>query len=493
MRQVSVVGVENTFLNTDGKDWLRVPHRISFGTDGWRGIMADDFTLANVGLVSGAIADYIIDKGLAARGVVIGYDNRFMSERFADLVAGVLVQLGIPVLIGTRAMPTPVTAFAVKHHQAAGAVMLTASHNPPEYNGIKFIPDYAGPALPETTAQIEALLKRRLAGEQPHAPVSIPARREEIDPSEAYIEHVRSLVDIEAIRQAGLKVVVDPLYGAGIGYLDRMLGDLGVTVTALHNYRDPLFGGSLPDPSAAKLGELRDTLLSQGADLGLGLDGDADRLGVIDSDGSYISPNQLLALVYYHLLTVRGWRGPVARTVATTHLVNRIAEAYGELTTETAVGFKYIGQCLLEKGSICGGEESGGLSIHGHVPEKDGILGGMLAAEIRAVHGKPLGAILDEIGERFGRVYSERIDLRTTPEHKAAVLETVQNLAPDTLASVEVRERITIDGTKLVLDDGAWVLIRASGTEPVFRIYTEANSPEQLQNIQTEIRRLTAL
>ncbi|MDA8097306.1 MAG: phosphoglucomutase/phosphomannomutase family protein [Clostridia bacterium] len=470
-----------------------MPHRISFGTDGWRGIIADDFTFANVGLVAGAIADYVLDKGLADRRVVIGFDNRFMSERFAGLMAGVMSQLGIPVLIGKRSMPTPVTAFAVKHYKAAGAVMLTASHNPPEYNGIKFIPDYAGPALPETTGRIEAFIKRRLAGELPHTAAPAPARREEIDPSAAYIEHVRNLVDIEAIRRAGLKVVVDPLHGAGIGYLDRMLGDLDVEVTALHNHRDPLFGGSLPDPSAQKLSELRETVLAEGAHLGLGLDGDADRLGIIDSDGSFISPNQLLTLVYYHLLAVRGWRGPVARTVATTHLLNRISEAYGQETMETAVGFKYIGQCLLEKGSICGGEESGGLSIQGHVPEKDGILGGMLAAEIRAVHGKSLSALLDEIGERFGRVYCARIDLRTTSEHKPVVLETVQELAPDTLAGRPVRERITIDGTKLVLDDGAWVLIRASGTEPVFRIYTEANSPQQLQDIQSEIRLITGI
>lgn len=470
-----------------------MPNQISFGTDGWRGIMADDFTFDNVSVVAGAIADHLLDKGIAERGVVIGYDNRFLSDHFATRVAEVMTGLGIPVLVGGTAMPTPVTAFAVRHYQAAGAVMLTASHNPPEYNGIKFIPDYAGPALPETTNRIEAYIRRRLGGEQANAGASVPGRREEIDPSGDYIAHVLGLVDGDAIRKARLKVIVDPLHGAGIGYLDRMLGGLGVEVSALHNHRDPLFGGSLPDPSAEKLSGLREKVLAEGAHLGLGLDGDADRLGIIDADGSYISPNQLLTLVYYHLLAVRGWRGPVARTVATTHQLNRIAEAYSQEAVETPVGFKYIGQCLLERGSICGGEESGGLSIRGHVPEKDGILAGMLAAEIRAVHGKPLGAVLDEIGERFGRMYSERIDLRTTPEQKPAVLDTVRGLAPARLAGRAVAEKITIDGTKLVLDDGAWVLVRASGTEPVFRIYTEANSPEQIREIQSEIRRLVGI
>lgn len=454
--------------------------------------MADDFTFGNVALVAGAIADYLLEEGLAKRGLVIGYDNRFLSEHFAARVAEVMTGVGIPVLRGEKVMPTPVTAFAVRQHGAAGAVMLTASHNPPQYNGIKFIPEYAGPALPETTDRIEHFIKRRLAGEQPHLVYS-PGRWKEIDPSTDYIAHVLGLVDTEAIRRAGLKVFVDPLHGAGIGYLDRMLAGLDVAVEALHNHRDPLFGGSYPDPSAEKLAELKARVLDGGAQLGLGLDGDADRLGVIDSDGGFISPNQLLTLVYYHLLEVRGWRGPVARTVATTHLLDRIAEAYGQEAVETPVGFKYIGQCLHERGSICGGEESGGLSIRGHVPEKDGILAGMLAVEMRAVHGKPFGELLEEVGARFGRVCSERLDLRSRPEEKTAILDVVRGLAPDQLAGQAVAERITVDGTKLVLDDGAWVLIRASGTEPVFRIYTEANSPAQVKEIQNAVRTLVGI
>ncbi|MEW6458199.1 MAG: phosphoglucomutase/phosphomannomutase family protein [Bacillota bacterium] len=466
---------------------------IKFGTDGWRGVMAADFTFANVALVAGAVADFVSAHNLAGRGVVVGYDNRFLSDRFADTVAGVLTGRGVRVYLGRKALPTPVVAFAVHHLKAGGAVMLTASHNPPEYNGIKFIPEYAGPALPEITDEIEEyILRRQRSGTIPACGANGPAR-ELTDPSRAYAEHVLKLIDTESIGKAEMRVVVDPLYGAGIGFLEEMLSGLGVRVDSLHNHRDPLFGGSLPDPSAAKLETLRDTVLREGAHLGLGLDGDADRLGVIDADGTYISPNQLLSLVYYHLVTSRGWSGPVARTVATTHLVDRIAADCGQEVVETPVGFKYIGQALMEHGCIVGGEESGGLSIRGHVPEKDGILAGMLAVEMVAAHGKSLKTLLEEVGDKYGRLYSERLDVHTGADRKPRIMENLRRLEPDSLAGQPVAGRFTVDGTKLVLESGAWVLIRASGTEPVFRIYTEAGSPAEVERIQNAVRNLTGL
>ncbi|MBE0466191.1 MAG: phosphoglucomutase/phosphomannomutase family protein [Candidatus Desulforudis sp.] len=466
---------------------------IKFGTDGWRGVMAADFTFANVALVAGAVADFVVAHNLAGRGVVIGYDNRFLSERFADTAAEVLGGRGIRVYLARRAVPTPVVAFAVRQYRAGGAVMLTASHNPPEYNGIKFIPEYAGPALPEITDEIEEYILRRQRGGVAQAGAGNGPSRQLIDPAGAYSEHLLGLVDTDSIRKAGLHVVVDPLHGAGIGYLDGLLGGLGVKVNTLHNHRDPLFGGSFPDPSAAKLGPLRDIVLREGAHLGLGLDGDADRLGVIDADGTFISPNQFLTLVYYHLVTHRRWQGPVARTVATTHLVDRIARDRGQEVIETPVGFKFIGQALLEQDCVVGGEESGGLSMRGHVPEKDGILAGMLAAEMVAAHGKPLKALLDEVGDTYGHLHSERLDVRTTADRKPLVLEKLRMLAPDQLAGQPVAGRFTVDGTKLVLEDGAWVLVRASGTEPVFRIYTEAYSREQVGRIQAAVRQLAGL
>ncbi|MGC7846382.1 phosphoglucomutase/phosphomannomutase family protein [Desulforudis sp. 1088] len=477
--------------------------KIAFGTDGWRSIIAEDFTFANVRIVAAAVADYLEGRGLGPRGIVVGYDNRFLSEHFAAAAAGVFLARGMPVMLGVRSMPTPVTAFAVTRYRAAGAVMLTASHNPPEYNGIKFIPEYGGPALPEVTRQIEANIRRYEQGDA--APPDEPWRLDElrrkegyqhllrfIDPRDDYISHVMTLIDGEAIREARLRVVADPLYGAGCGYLDRILRRLDVVVETLHDCRDALFGGRLPDPSKEKLELLRERVLAGGYDLGLGLDGDADRLGVIDADGSYISPNELLTLVYYHLLTVRDMAGPAARTVATTHMLDRIAQAYGYQVRETPVGFKYIGQCLMD-GCIVGGEESGGMSVKGHVPEKDGIMAGLLAVEMVAVHGKSLRRLLAEVAGRFGPAYSGRVDVHTMPSKKAEVLEKLKGEPPRELGGKAVAGCQTMDGTKLLFDDGAWVLIRPSGTEPVFRIYAEAGSPEELARIHQAMREFAGL
>jgi len=523
--------------------------QITFGTDGWRGIIARDFTFANVELVTRAVAAYVKARGLAARGVIVGHDNRFLSEQFAQTVAGVLEAEGIPACLVEKSAPTPVVAFAIKEAGAAGAVMLTASHNPPEYNGVKFIPEYAGPALPPITREIEENIRRLSGGEGPGgkddrpegkkgeeppgggpgqgtagAPrqgsateraSAAPAARtgvtgeglepspdisqedvsqkrppRKIDPRPAYFAHVKKLVDFAVIGRAGLKVVADPMYGAGAGYLEELLREAGAQVEAIHDRRDPLFGGALPDPSAKSLAELRERVLAAGADLGLALDGDADRFGLIDRDGAYISPNQYLPVVYDHLLNTRGWRGPVVRTVATTHLLDRLAAAAGEQAFETPVGFKYIGQHLLEKNCVAGGEESGGLSIRGHIPEKDGVLAGLLAAEIVARHRQSLGDRLRAIWAQVGRLYSERLDIHTTPAEKERVLAALKNLAPAEAAGKKVARRLTVDGLKLVFEDGSWLLIRPSGTEPLFRCYVEANTPEDLRVIQDWCRAL---
>lgn len=459
--------------------------KISFGTDGWRGILARDFTFDNVELVTRAVADYLHGHGLAGRGIVVGYDNRFLSDHFAAAASDVFASCGIPVYLVGRPTPTPVTAFAIKEYGTGGAVMLTASHNPPEYNGFKFIPEYAGPALPHITQEIEENI-RRLQDSPPSllATGGQPAPRQECDPRPAYFRHVRHLVDLKAVRREALSVVVDPMYGAGIGYLEEILAGEGAEVTAVHNHRDPLFGGGLPEPTAKTLGELRRLVLERGARVGLALDGDADRFGIIDSDGSFVSPNEFLPLLYYHFLEYRGEKGPVARTVATTHLLDRLAEAYGQEVYETPVGFKYIGQHLLEKNCLLGGEESGGLSVRGHIPEKDGILAGLLAAEMVAVHRKSLRELLEEIWSRFGRLYSRRLDIHTSPQEKQQVLARLKEFCPHELAGIKVLRRVDVDGVKLVLANGSWVLVRPSGTEPLFRLYVEAGSEEELQRIQ---------
>jgi alpha-D-glucose phosphate-specific phosphoglucomutase len=470
--------------------------KISFGTDGWRGIMADDFTFDNVRLVTQAVAQYINRHDLAARGVVVGYDNRFMSERFAAEIADVLALQGITVYLTESSAPTPVVAMAVRLYRAGGAVMLTASHNPPEYNGFKFIPEYAGPALPHITSEIEGYIKE-LQGEGQTGAVSRLGTKKAaivtINPFGEYAAHLAGLVDLETIGAARMKIAVDPMCGAGVGYLEEILGRAGAEVTGMRCYRDPLFGGAMPEPTAKTLQELRQLALEGKAQLGLALDGDADRFGIIDAGGAFITPNQFLPILYYHLLTHRRTLGPVARTVATTHLLDRIAEWAGQKAIETPVGFKYIGQCFLEDGIILGGEESGGLSIQGHVPEKDGILAGLLAAEIVAVNRKSLTGLLEEIHNQFGRLYSRRQDVHTSPGEKERVLGLLQELSWEAVAGRKVTGSSRVDGVKLLLEGGAWVLIRPSGTEPLFRIYAEAATQQEVEEIQAATRQLLGL
>jgi len=467
--------------------------RIKFGTDGWRSIIAEDFTFDNVRAVAQAVACHIKSKGQDKKGIVIGYDNRFLSEHFARAVAEVMAGNSISVYIPRRATPTPVIAFAIKHFDTCGAVMLTASHNPPEYNGIKYIPEFAGPALPEETQKIEEILNGILETKKIHRISEEKAKSSglwnEIDPLPAYSRHVQSLVNASLIKEAGLKIAVDPLYGAGMGYLEEILGGLGCQVVSIHNYRDPLFGGSMPDPREKNLSQLRERVLNAGAHLGLALDGDADRFGVIDRTGRFFIPNEILFLLLVHMVRTRKFSGAsVARTVATTHMLDRVALRYGMDVKETPVGFKYIGQCLLRDGSILGGEESGGMSIKGHVPEKDGILGSVLVVEMVAANGKTLVEMHKGLCDEFGKMVSRRVDLPVVPEDKKKVLERLQSYNPTRIAGQRVVRRMTIDGTKLVNSDGSWVLIRPSGTEPLFRVYVEANSEEQLQEIQNQVR-----
>ncbi|KNZ70075.1 phosphoglucomutase/phosphomannomutase alpha/beta/alpha domain I [Thermincola ferriacetica] len=470
---------------------------IKFGTDGWRAIMAKEFTFENVKYVAEALARYVKGSRLAGRGVVIGYDNRFLSEHFAQAVAEVFCGHEIKIFMNNRSMPTPVTAFAVKLKETAGAVMLTASHNPPEYNGIKFIPEYAGPALPYITNEIERLLHEALTDgkvvETSFEKAVNNGLVEYFDPFPAYTEHLKSIIDTKAIKEANLKVIVDPMYGAGIDYLDTVLRDAGCQVETIHGYRDALFGGSLPEPSDKVLTQLKKLVVERRAHLGLAMDGDADRFGVIDADGAYITANQVLTLVYYHLLANKNIRGPVARSVATTHMLDRIARDFGMDVDETPVGFKYIGESMMKRGSILGGEESGGLSIAGHIPEKDGILANALIAEMVAWHKKPVREILKDIEDKYGRLFSERKDIRCSQETKERVLESLKELAPASVAGKAVHKVLSLDGRKFVLEDGSWALIRASGTEPLFRIYVEANSVDDLKAIQEEIVELVGL
>ncbi|MDS1029651.1 phosphoglucomutase/phosphomannomutase family protein [Bacillota bacterium LX-D] len=464
---------------------------IKFGTDGWRAIIAEDFTFANVEIVAQSIANYVNEIGSGAQGLIIGYDNRFLSEHFAQRVGEVLAGNKIPAFVTAAPCPTPVTAYAILEEKAAGAIMITASHNPPEYNGIKFIPWYAGPAVPAITNRIEECLESVMAAGEVNKTTKEKSLEaglwKEIDPKESYLNQLAKIVDLGEIGRAGLKIVLDPMFGAGIGYLEKLLENRAICA-ALHDYRDPLFGGTLPEPTGPILRTLRKKVLQDRADLGLALDGDADRFGIIDDDGTYISPNQVLSLLYYHLVKRKGLQGPVARTVATTHLLDKMAHSFGQEVVETPVGFKYIGQMMREKGSILGGEESGGLSIAGHIPEKDGILAAALMAEIRAATGKSLQRNLQELADEFGRFHSARIDVHTSREIKEKTLNLLQGYAPKDLAGIDVKEIVRIDGVKILLADDSWVLIRPSGTEPLFRIYTETQNYSLIKILPEALR-----
>jgi phosphoglucomutase len=458
---------------------------IAFGTSGWRGIIAEDFTFTGVRAVSQAIGEHIREQGreAAARGVVIGYDTRFLSEAFAAQVARVLAAQGVKSCLCVRDTPTPVVAFELLRRKAAGGVVITASHNPPEYNGIKFSSAWGGPALPEVTKRIQARANELLAGRVPELSLGDAEARgllERIDPQPAYLERLRSLVDLDVIRDARLKVVVDPLYGAAQGYTDRILKAAGCEVLTLHAWRDPNFGGGSPEPAEDALKELAFQVVETGAHLGLATDGDADRFGLIDADGSFLEPNYFLALLLRHLVKTRGWTGGAARSVATSHLLDAVARHLQIPVYETPVGFKYIGELICKDAVVLGGEESAGLSVKGHVPEKDGILACLLAAELVASRGRArLKALLHEVYAEVGTLLTRRRNYRLQPQAVQQLADRLR-VPPGALADLAVVDVKRLDGTKLILEDGSWVLFRVSGTEPVVRLYVEAPTPERL-------------
>ncbi|MCX7918824.1 MAG: phosphoglucomutase/phosphomannomutase family protein [bacterium] len=469
--------------------------KISFGTSGWRAIISEEFTFANVRIVTQAIAQYLQQEQLDTRGVVVGYDTRFLSDKFAKTCAEVFAGNRIPVYLSDRDVPTPAISFEIISRQVAGGVNITASHNPPEYNGIKFSPFTGGPAPVEVTSRIEQIANQLISsGATPHVlPLSEAIEKklvQEIDIRSRYLTYIREKIDWDSIRKANLKIVVDLLYGTGKGYLDVLLREAGCEIEVLHAERDVYFGGRTPEPSENNLKELKLKVKEMTAHLGLALDGDADRFGIIDSDGTYITPNQVIALLFLHLIDSRKWTGAVVRSIATTHLIDAIAKEKGIQVYETPVGFKYIGELMSQQEIIIGGEESGGLSIYRHVPEKDGIIACLLVAELIAHQKKSLGILLKDIYKKYGSYFVQRIDLRTDNIKKQAILSQLRSNTPTLFAGLRVKEIKTVDGICFVLEDGSWVLIRPSGTEPLLRCYAEAKSEKTLQEIVDSLYKL---
>jgi alpha-D-glucose phosphate-specific phosphoglucomutase len=476
---------------------------IQFGTDGWRAVISDEFTFANVRHVAQAIAEVLRSKctpvaegGCAeAPLAVVGFDTRFLSDRYAIAVSEVLAANGLRVALAKADAPTPVISYAIPNMGAVGGVMITASHNPPRYNGIKLRAAYGGSATNGDVREVEGRIRLNIeSGRQPLRMESDEAMEQGIlfrfDPFPAYREHLKGLLDFEVIRQARPRVVVDAMYGSGRGYLRDLLMEAGAEVVEIRGEMNPGFAGIHPEPIAKHLKPLVDRILEGGYDLGLAMDGDADRTGVVGPTGKFIDPHCIMVLALRYLVEHRGMRGAVVKTVSTTQMLNRLAAEYGLPVHETPVGFNYIGDLMLKDDVLIGGEESGGISIKGHIPEGDGVLMGLLMAEIVSRYRKSPEELLAELKGRIGAYEYARNDFHVRPFEKPALVRELVESAPATLADLSVVSINSRDGVKYLLADDQWLLIRPSGTEPVLRVYAEAHSRAMVEALLAEGRAL---
>ena len=468
---------------------------IKFGTDGWRAIIGEEFTFANVRACAQGVASYVKGVGLAGRGLVVGYDTRFASEQFAAAVAEVVAANGIGVYFCPRPAPTPVLSFAILQRQAAGAVIITASHNAALYSGFKFRPDYGGSAPPPVLAQIEAAIPndRERVPRIPLKEAKATGLLEIHDPRPAYLMHLGKLVELDFLRSAGLKVVVDSMHGAAAGYLRSLLRGGRTAVREIRAVRNPLFPGmDNPEPIERNLGPLMRAVKGANADVGLATDGDGDRLGVINERGRFIDQLQTFGLLAYYVLEVRGERGPLVKSITTTSMITRLGELYGVPVYETPVGFKYLGPKMTETGAVVAGEESGGYSFKGHLPERDGVLSGLYFLDLMARRRKRPSELVEELQAKVGLHYYDRVDIRMSEAERSRVEERVKASRPAEIAGLKVRDIDMTDGVRYQLD-GGWALIRFSGTEPLMRIYTELMDEMLVPKVLAACRKLVGV
>lgn len=471
---------------------------IKFGTDGWRALIAEDFTFANVRALAASIGRYLAETGLGERGLIVGYDTRFGSDRFAEHVAGVVAAAGTPIWLASSFAPTPALSYAIVHHRAGGAVVVTSSHNPASWNGIKYKPEYAGSASPEVVAQLEAPLDEILAaGEPPRLSLHDARERgllQSFDPRAPYLEGLAAQVDVAAIKRAGLRIAVDSMYGAGQGYIAELLDGGATTVAELHGEHNPNFPGlHAPEPIGRNLGHLEELMRAQPFDVGIATDGDADRLGIMDEHGQFVNQLQVFALLTYYMLEVRGERGPVVRSITTTRMVDRMGEHYGVPVYETAVGFKFLGPKMMAEDAVLAGEESGGYAFRGHIPERDGILAGLCFLDLMARTGRTPTELLALIVERFGPHHYDRVDVDLDADAKARYVEAVRAADPAEIGGYQVTSRSDLDGYLFNLDGGGWLLFRFSGTEPLMRIYTEVPDQARVADVLEAGRRMAGV
>jgi phosphomannomutase len=459
---------------------------IKFGTDGWRGIIADDFTFDNVRRVAGAIASYVLKYEDAAHGVIVGYDTRFASQRAAQIVAEVIAGAGIPVKLANDYTPTPAVSYAVKNESAAGGVMVTSSHNPWNWNGVKFKGKFGGSATPAITKRIEEELD---AGAMPKGS---KAAVDEADLKAAYIAAVCRFADMDLIGKTKFKFAIDSMYGSGRGILAGIFQDRGVAHIAIRQEVNPLFPGINPEPIEPNLALLQHTVVREKCDAGLATDGDADRIGAVAEDGSFVDSHKIFCVLLHWLLVRKKWSGDVVRAFNTTRMLDRIAAKYGRKLYETQIGFKYIADLMMEHDILIGGEESGGIGYSRFLPERDGVLNSLLLANVMAEEGKPLGRLVADLQHEFGPHYYGRRDLHIAEEIKQAAIQRARAESTQSLGRYRVLKKENLDGIKFFLDaptngNGAeaWILFRASGTEPLLRLYSEAASPELVDEILT--------
>ena len=455
---------------------------IKFGTDGWRGIIADDFTFANARSVARAIARYIVRCEDACKGVLIGYDHRFGADRIAAAVAEVVSSTGTPVWLTDKPCPTPAISLLVRQRQAAGGLMITASHNPYCWNGIKYKASYGSSALPSIVSQIEVELKSTLASEIHLLP---PQHKliHPLDPRGPYLDTVEKLIDWKRLREAKFRFVVDPMYGSASGLLHELFTRNGVASEEIRNTRDPRFGGIHPEPIEPHIDALRKAVLAGKLDAGLAADGDGDRIGAIDRDGTFVNPHQIFALMVWHLIGTRNLPGEIAKTFSVTKLIDKLAAKYGRKLHEVPIGFKYICELMLEQNILIGGEESGGIGTSLYLPERDATVSALFLAELMAWHGKSLGELLQVLYAEFGQFHYGRIDLDVKPGQKEKAIAYFSSEGLTTVLDWPVTRREDMDGIKIYLGEIGWVLVRPSGTENLLRTYAETNDPTTTKRI----------
>ena len=472
-----------------------MPHtQIKFGTDGWRGVIADDFTFANVRTAAEAIAAYVHAKEDPAKGLCIGYDTRFGSKAFAQACAEVIAATGIPVLLADRITPTPALSYGVRERKAAGGIMITSSHNPAQWNGVKYKAWYGGSGKPSIIAEIESFLG------QPVAKAAEPAPITEVNFLPDYLTAIESFADLGLIAKSGMRFAVDSMYGAGGTILSEIFSRLGVEHVQIRGEVNPLFPGINPEPIEPHIRALGEAVVAHGCHAGLCTDGDADRIGATDEHGNFVDPHKIFSVLLSWVLKRKGWPGAVTRAFNTTKMLDRIAAKHGRELIEHGIGFKYVCDYMLEREIVMGGEESGGIGFQRHLPERDGLLNALLLANVMAEEGKTLGQLVADLQAEYGEHHYGRIDLHIPDEIKNSAIARAKALKTGDVgfAGMKILKQETLDGVKFYLDNPeaatkpnaaeTWILLRASGTEPLMRIYTESTSPENVKKLLESAR-----